>query len=113
VKFSPIVSVKSLMLASVLTFGAAGMAHAQGYGQGDSMQQPSGSTSSGTSGGGSDYGYGTRSSAGSGQSSRYDGSRTSGSGYGDSSKSSGTYQDMQLYGDDGSGGTGPKLKGRY
>ncbi|HVW65447.1 MAG TPA: hypothetical protein VHB01_10570 [Nitrosospira sp.] len=107
-KFSPIVSVKSLMLASVLTFGITGMANAQGYGQGDSMQQPSGSTSSGTSGGGSDYG-----TSGMSQPSRYDSSRTSGSSYGDSSQLKGTYQDMQLWGEDGTGGTGPKLKGRY
>ena len=96
------------MLASVLTFSLAGMAHAQGYDQGGSMQQPSGST--GTSGGGSDYG--TSSTGGSSQPSRYD-NRPDKSKPGDSYQGSRTYQDMELYDSDGSGGTGPKLKGRY
>jgi hypothetical protein len=108
-KFSPMVPVKSLILASALTFGA-GMAHAQGYDQGGSMQQPGGSSQSGTSGGGSDYG--TSSTGGSSQSNRYD-NRTDKSKPGDSYQGSRTYQDMELYDSDGSGGTGPKLKGRY
>jgi hypothetical protein len=100
------------MLASVLTFSVAGMAHAQGYDQGGSMQQPSGSTggSTGASGGGSDYG--TSSTGGSSQSNRYD-NRPDKSKPGDSYQGSRTYQDMELYDSDGSGGTGPKLKGRY
>ena len=116
-KFSPLLSIKSVALASVLVFGAT-VAHAQGYGpdgssgsgydQGGSMQQPSGSTSSGTSGGGS--GYGT---SGTDQPNRYDSSRTDRKQYGESSQGSRTYQDMELYDSDGSGGTGPKLKGRY
>jgi hypothetical protein len=108
-KFSPMVPVKSLILASALAFGV-GMAQAQGYDQGGSMQQPGGSTQPGTSGGGSDYG--TSSTGGSSQPSRYD-NRPDKSKPGDSYQGSRTYQDMELYDSDGSGGTGPKLKGRY
>ena len=55
-KFSSILSAKSLVLTGTLIFGTAGIVHAQGYDQGGSTQKPYDSTQSGTSGGGSDYG---------------------------------------------------------
>jgi len=105
-KFSPILSVKSLALASALIFGAIGVVHAQGYDQGGTSQQPSGSTQSGTSGSGSDYG--TKSND---QKKRYDSSQRSSDNSRYSTDGTERYDDK----DDSAGtdGTGPKLKGRY
>lgn len=104
-KFSPILSAKSLALTSALIFSAVGSVHAQGYDQGGSMQQPMESTQPGS---GSGYGtkgddqkspYASDSSKRSGDNSRYstDGTER----YDDKDESAGT------------DGTGPKLKGRY
>ncbi len=105
-KFSPILSAKSLALASALIFSAIGVAHAQGYDQGGTMQQPSGSSQSGTSGSGSDYG--TKSDD---QKNRYDSSQRSTDNSRYSTDGTERYDDK----DDSAGtdGTGPKIKGRY
>ena len=102
-KFSPILSAKSLALASALIFSAVGTVYAQGYDQGGSMQQPMESTQPG-----SGSGYGTK---GDDQKSQYDSSKRSG----DNSRYS--TDGTEKYGDKdesaGTDGTGPKLKGRY
>lgn len=104
--FSPILSAKSLALASALVFSAAGVVHAQGYDQGDSMQKPGDSMQSpGTSGGGSDYG--TRADD---QKNRYDSNRDN-SRY--STDGTERYDNKDLYENEGTDGTGPKLQGRY
>lgn len=105
-KFSPILSAKSLALASALIFSAVGVVHAQGYDQGGSMQQPMESTQPGTSGGGS--GYGTK---GDDQKSQYESSKRSD----DNSRYSTDGAERYDNKDESSGtdGTGPKLKGRY
>lgn len=107
-KFSPILSVKSLALASALVFSAMGAAHAQGYDQGGTMQQPSGSSQPGTSGSGSDYG--TKSDD---QRNRYDSSQRSGDNSRYRTDGTERYDDKELYESSGTDGTGPKLKGRY
>ncbi|MGH8763074.1 MAG: hypothetical protein ACREUR_07550 [Nitrosospira sp.] len=104
-KFSPILSAKSLVLASALIFGAVGAVQAQGYDQGGSMQQPGDSTQSGTSGGESSYG--TKSDD---QKNRYDGNRDNPR-YG--SDRTEIDDDKDMYEHSGTDGTGPKLKGRY
>ncbi|MBA2659082.1 MAG: hypothetical protein H0U72_05915 [Nitrosospira sp.] len=105
-KFSPILSVKSLALASALIFSAIGVAHAQGYDQSGTSQQPSGTTQSGTSGSGSDYG--TKSDD---QKNRYDSSQRSSDNSRYSTDGTERYDDK---GDsEGTDGTGPKIKGRY
>lgn len=105
-KFSSILSAKSLVLTGALIFSTAGMVHAQGYGQGDSTQKPGDSTQSGTSGGGSNYG--TKQDD---QKSRYDSNR----GSSDNSRYSTDGTERYDNKDESSGtdGTGPKLKGRY
>lgn len=105
-KFSPILSAKSLTLASTLIFGSVGIVHAQGYDQGGSMQQPSDSTQSGTSGGASDYG--TKRDI---QKDRYDSSRRSDDSRQSSTDSADNNDD--LYQHSSTDGTGPRLKGRY
>lgn len=107
-KFSPILSAKSLALASALIFGAMGAAQAQGYDQGGSMQQPGDSTQSGTSGreAGGESGYGTK---GDDQRNRYDGNRDNPR-YGTDRTE---IDDKDMYEHSGADGTGPKLKGRY
>ena len=109
-KFYPILSAKSLALASALIFSAVGVVHAQGYdqGQGGSMQQPMESTQPGTSGGGGGSGYGTK---GDDQKSQYESSKRSD----DNSRYSTDATERYDNKDDSSGtdGTGPKLKGRY
>lgn len=107
-KFSSILSAKSLALASALIFSAAGAVHAQGYDQGGSMQQPSDSTQSGTSGGGSDYG-----AKGDDQRNRYDSSRRSSDNSRYSTDDSESYDNEGMYDTSGASGTGPKIKGRY
>ncbi|MDQ3185857.1 MAG: hypothetical protein M3Q16_05220 [Pseudomonadota bacterium] len=104
-KFSPLLSAKSLALASALVF-SVGVAHAQGYDQGGSAQKPADSMQSpGTSGGGPDYG-----ARGNDQGKRYDSSRDN-SRY--STDGTERYDDKDLYERTGTDGTGPKLKGRY
>ena len=105
-KFSPILSAKSLVLASALIFSAAGTVYAQGYDQGGSMQQPMDSMQPGTSGGGS--GYGTK---GDDQKSQYDSSKRSDDNSRYSTNS--TERDDDKDESAGTDGTGPKLKGRY
>lgn len=104
-KFYSILSAKSLILASAVILGTAGMVHAQGYGQGDSTQNPGDSTQSGTSSGNSSYG--TKQDD---QKSRYDSSRDR-----DNSRYStdGTERYDDKNENSGTDGTGPKLKGRY
>ena len=105
-KFSPILSVKSLALANALIFSAIGVAHAQGYDQSGTSQQPSGTTQSGTSGSGSDYG--TKSDD---QKNRYDSSQRSSDNSRYSTDGTERYDDKDD--NEGTDGTGPKIKGRY
>ncbi len=105
-KFSPILSVKSLALASALIFSAVGVAHAQGYDQSGTSQQPSGTPQSGTSGSGSDYG--TKSDD---QRNRYDTSQRSSDNSRYSTDGTERYDDKNDSA--GTEGTGPKIKGRY
>ncbi|MEO6825498.1 MAG: hypothetical protein ABI167_12385 [Nitrosospira sp.] len=102
-KFSPILSAKSLALASVLLFGSVGIVHAQGYDQGGSMQQPSDSTQSGASEGASNYG--TK------RDDQKDSSRRSDDSRQPSTDSADNNDD--LYQHSSADGTGPRLKGRY
>ena len=105
-KFSPILSAKSLALASALVLGAVSVVSAQGYDQGGSTQKPGDSMQSpGTSGGGSDYG--TKKDD---QRTRYDSNRDN-SRY--STDGTERYDDKDLHESSGTDGTGPRLKGRY
>lgn len=106
-KFSSILSAKSLVLTGVLIFGMGGIVHAQGYDQGGSTQKPYDSTQSGTSGG--DSGYGTKRDD---QKSGYGSDRRSTDNSRYSTDGTERYDDNK---DDSAGtnGTGPKLKGHY
>jgi hypothetical protein len=105
-KFSSILSAKSLVLTGALIFGTVGIVHAQGYDQGGSTQKPYDSTQSGTSGGGSDYG--TKRDD---QKSGYEGDRRSTDNSRYSTDGTERYDDKDESA--GTDGTGPKLKGRY
>ena len=105
-KFSSILSAKSLVLASVLIFGTAGMVHAQGYDQGGSTQKPTDSTQSGTYGEGA--GYGAKPDD---QKSGYGGEQRPRDNSRYSTDGTERYDDRDK--DLGTDGTGPKREGRY
>ncbi|SOD41500.1 hypothetical protein [Nitrosovibrio sp. Nv4] len=110
-KFSSILTAKSLALASALVFSAAGAVHAQGYDsdKDDGMQKPGDSTQYPGTSGGSDYG--TSGTDQRRRDDRTDGS--SGEGYGDPYQGYSRDLDSGMYDWTGNDGTGPKLKGRY
>lgn len=104
-KFSPILSAKSLALASALVLGAVSVVSAQGYDQGGSTQKPGDSMQSPGTSGGSDYG--TKKDD---QGTRYESNRDN-SRY--STDGTERYDDKDLHESSGTDGTGPRLKGRY
>src|SRR5687768_15899224 len=106
-KFSSILTIKSLTLISALVFAAGSSVHAQGYSEkDDTMQKPADSMQyPGTSR--DDYG-----TSGTEQRKRYDSGSQSGD---DQYRSQGYNKDVDtgMYDWSGTEGTGPRIKGRY